>query len=126
MLAVLRSTHGRGTPATPSLSGSVPRGRRPDARRDHPRTMGSLGAGSETAPQRRGWSGERVKAGTYVDSMRPCGPLCYHTAICLQRSPCSLSDKLGRVITGEIKHARAPRFLFRSYPEVKCMTGFVL
>src|SRR5262245_41347447 len=63
ILAALRSTHGRGTPATPPPSGSVPRGLRPDVRRGLPRTMGPLGAGSETAPQRRDCSGERLEAG---------------------------------------------------------------
>src|SRR5215510_14398983 len=107
ILAALRSTHGRGTPATPSTSGSVACGLRPHARHDHPRTTGPLGIGSETAPQRRNWSGERVETGTYADSMRLCRPVWYHTATCLQRAPCALSNKAGSVITGAIKVASA-------------------
>src|SRR5215813_13232478 len=66
IFAALRSTHGRGTPATPPPSGSVPHGLRPDARRGLPSTIEPLGAGSETAPQRPDCSGEWLEAGTYV------------------------------------------------------------
>src|SRR5262245_27890807 len=66
LLAALRSTHGRGTPVTLPPSGSVPRGRRPDARRGLPRHMGPLEAGSETVLQRLDWSGDRVEIGTLL------------------------------------------------------------
>src|SRR5262245_24144474 len=49
---VLRSTHGRGTPATPLTCGSAAPGPRSDARRDLPRTTGRPRSGRETGRQR--------------------------------------------------------------------------
>src|SRR5262245_10063422 len=60
ILAALRSTHERETLATPPPSGSVPHGLKPDARHGLPRPTEPLEAGSETAPQSRKRSGERL------------------------------------------------------------------
>ena len=86
ILAALRSTHERGTPATPAAvwkRATWPETRMLDAA--FPGQWGLWGLVAKLHHKGVDWSGERVEAGTYLDSMRPCAPLCYRIATCRRR-----------------------------------------
>src|SRR5215831_13744794 len=68
MAPVLRSTHGRGTPATPLVRGNVAPGPMPDARRGRPRIAVRPPAGYETGRQRLYWLAERMVVEAWLDS----------------------------------------------------------